>query len=140
MLEQEFKRLYRKFRLWHYRTIFAQVGERSGSLTATEALSAEVIFLLDRPTVKEFAEFLHISQPNATYKINQLTAKGYLKKDPSPQDKREFRLEVTDKFADYYCTSAPFIGDMLQNVRTIFTSEEVEQLERMIRRITDEAL
>lgn len=47
MLEQEFKRLYRKFRLWHYRTIFAQVGERSGSLTATEALSAEVIFLLD---------------------------------------------------------------------------------------------
>lgn len=140
MLEQEFSRLYRKFRLGHYHTLFQQVGERPGSLSATEAFAVEAIYLLGKPTVKEFAEFLHISQPNATYKINALTTKGYLKRNPSSDDRREFRLEVTDKFLSYYGTNAPFIDHMLRNVRAMFTPEELQQLEQMIRRITDEAL
>jgi hypothetical protein len=45
-----------------------QLREKAGSLSATEAFSAEVIYLLDHPTIGEFADFIGISQPNASYK------------------------------------------------------------------------
>lgn len=140
MLEQEFERLYLKFRLWHYRTLFAKIGDRDSRLSATESFAAEAIFLLNRPTVKEFAEFLHISQPNATYKINSLVAKGYVVKQTSAEDKREFRLQVTDKFLEYYGANAPFIVSMLANIRSTFSPEEIVQLENIIKRIADSAL
>ncbi|MEZ4509662.1 MAG: hypothetical protein R2912_09905 [Eubacteriales bacterium] len=37
--------------------------EKAGSLSATEAFSAEVIYLLGNPTVGEFAEYIGISSP-----------------------------------------------------------------------------
>ena len=97
-----FEELYRYMRLSHYKKLFSAIHEKAGSLTATEAASVEVIYLLDQPTVNEFARFLEISQPNATYKINALVEKGYVTKAPCQKDRRECRLAVTQKFLDYY--------------------------------------
>ncbi|MGI6028721.1 MAG: MarR family winged helix-turn-helix transcriptional regulator [Candidatus Heteroscillospira sp.] len=140
MLEQEFERLYLKFRLLHYRDLFQRIREKSGSLSATEALSAEVIYLLGQPTVKEFADFLNISQSNATYKINSLTAKGHVVRVSSSDDKREYRLQVTDRFLGYYGNNAGFIRSMMENIRADFTQEEIDELEKIIKRVSDEAL
>ncbi|MGE4353736.1 MAG: MarR family winged helix-turn-helix transcriptional regulator [Oscillospiraceae bacterium] len=140
MLEQEFERLYLKFRLLYYQNLFARISEENVSLSAAEAFSAEVIFLLNHPTVKEFAEFLNISQSNATYKINMLITKGYIQKIPSPEDKREFRLIVTDKYRAFYGDNAVFIRDMMHNLRAKFTPEEIDQLEIIVKRILDEGL
>ena len=49
MLEHEFERLYLRFRLLQYKELFARIREKDGSLSATEASAAEVIYLLDRP-------------------------------------------------------------------------------------------
>lgn len=138
MLEQEFERLYLKFRKSHYKVLFGRIKEKPGSLSATEAFSAEVIYLLGSPTVRQFAEFIDISQPNATYKINALIAKGYLNKIPSEQDKREFHLEVTEKFLSYYGSNAPFIIDLMSKIRKRFSAEEIAWLEQTIARISDE--
>jgi DNA-binding MarR family transcriptional regulator len=140
MLEQEFEQLYLKFRKSHYKVLFGRIKEKPGSLSATEAFSAEVIYLLGNPTVRQFAEFIDISQPNATYKINALVAKGYLQKITSEQDKREFHLQVTDKFLDYYGSNAPFIIDLMKKIREQFSSEEVAWLEKIIARIHKEMM
>ena len=140
MLEQEFERLYLKFRLLYYQNLFERINENSVSLSAAEALAAEVIYLLDRPTVKEFAEFLNISQSNATYKINTLIAKEYILKIPSPEDKREFRLIVTEKYLNYYGNNSSFILEMMHKIHTKFTPDEIGQLEHIINRLLDEAL
>ena len=65
MIEKSFVEVYDKFKLQFYRGVFEQVREREGSLSAMEAFSLEVIAMLDRPTVGQFAEFLNISQSNA---------------------------------------------------------------------------
>ena len=78
MLEKNFVEVYDKFKLNFYRRIFELVREREGSLSAMEAFSLEVIKMLDEPTVGQFADFLNISQSNATYKVNSLIRKGYL--------------------------------------------------------------
>ena len=58
MLYQELKTLYEKVRLKNYRDLFSRVKERDGSLSATEAYAADVIYLLGNPTVSTFAETL----------------------------------------------------------------------------------
>ena len=76
MMEQDFQRVYEKFKLQFFRRLFSQVREREGSLSAMEAFSVEVIHQLNAPTIGRFADFLGISQSNATYKVNNLIRKG----------------------------------------------------------------
>ena len=101
MLEKNFVEVYDKFKLNFYRRIFELVREREGSLSAMEAFSLEVIKMLDEPTVGQFADFLNISQSNATYKVNSLMKKGYIIRQPSQEDGREYNLELSEKFYGY---------------------------------------
>lgn len=98
MMEQDFQRVYEKFKLQFFRRLFSQVREREGSLSAMEAFSVEVIHQLNAPTIGRFADFLGISQSNATYKVNNLIRKGYIVKENSDTDRREYHLKLSDKF------------------------------------------
>ena len=71
-LEKNFLGIYDKFKLMFYRSIFDVVRDREGSLSAMEAFTLEVINMLGKPTISRLAEFLNISQSNATYRINSL--------------------------------------------------------------------
>jgi DNA-binding MarR family transcriptional regulator len=140
MLENEFEKLYFKFRNHYCKTLFSSVNEKVESLTPTDSYCMEVIFLLNRPTVRKFADYVNISQPNATYRINNLISKGYLRKVPSETDKREFYLEVTDKFMEYYRENLSFNTILMNGIREKFSKEEVALLEKMIKKIVDEIM
>ena len=99
MLLQTIEALFCKYRLFCYRKLFSAVREKSGSLSATEAFSADIIHLLGSPTISQFADTIGISQPNATYKVNQLAAKGYLHKTVQAHDRREIVLTTSEKFS-----------------------------------------
>ena len=132
MLFDQLKRLYEKARLKNYQELFSRVQERDGSLSATEACATDVIYLLGSPTVSAFAEALGISQPNATYKINNLVAKGYAKRTTSDADRRECRVSVGDRFYSYYNTDYPFIAESVEKLNQNYTPEELALLERMV--------
>ncbi len=118
-------RLYRKLRLDSYRRIFGAVRERSGSLSATEAFSADVIHLLGRPTLTQFAACIGISQPNATYKVNNLVQKGYIKKCVPENDRREVRLETGEKFDAYFQQDSQPLQRAIAALHTQYTPEEI---------------
>jgi DNA-binding MarR family transcriptional regulator len=132
MLEEIFKEVYAKFKLNFYLGIFDRVHERVGSLSATEAFAAEVIYTLREPTIREFAECIGISQPNATYKVNSLISKGYIEKKNSDSDKREYHLKVTKKFLDYYNINNEYIKVVMDRIRKRFTPEQAKQFEDML--------
>ncbi len=127
--------LYRNLRLSHYRNLFGQLREKAGSLSATEAFSAEVIYLLDRPTIGEFADFIGISQPNASYKVTSLVTKGYLERVCSDDDHREAHLHVTKKFLDYYGRQLPDMKSAVSSALTSFTEQEVELLSKLFHKL-----
>ncbi len=129
--------LYRGMRLLHYRNLFGQVREKAGSLSATEAFSAEVIYLLDRPSVGAFASFLGISQPNASYKVNSLAAKGYIERLASDDDRREFRLGVTEKFLNYYGRLTPDLSTEMKGALSAFSDAEQNVILRFWERLND---
>lgn len=132
MLYNEAIDLYKKLRLMHYRRLFGRIHERDGSLSATEAFAVDVIYLLEKPTLGEFAAFLGISQPNATYKVNNLMAKGYVEKRVSESDRRECRLYVTEKFMDYYGAQDIVLSSALDKLAGEFSGEELETFEKVL--------
>lgn len=140
MLEVAFSEIYTKFKLKFYATVFQRFETREASLSAVETFCVEVIYALNRPTVREFAEFAQISAPNAAYKINSLIKKGYIRKVQNEHDKREFHLEVTDKYLAYFGISYDYIKIVMDRIRERFTPDEVAKLESMLQTISKELM
>jgi len=140
MLEKEFEKLYFKFRNNYCKNLFSSVNEEKDSLSPTESYCVEAIFLLNRPTVHQFANYVNISQPNATYRISNLISKGYIRKILSLDDRREYFLEVTDKFSKNYGMNSSYNTELMSGIRDKFTKEEVALLERMLKKIVHEIL
>ena len=140
MLDDNFISVYDKFKLHFYRQVFELVRERDGSLSAMEAFSLEVINMLDKPTVGQFAEFLNISQSNATYKVNNLIKKGYLERQNSRTDRREYHLILSEKFYNYIGLLSSYEQVVMARIKERFSQEDVEKLDQMLEIISAELM
>ncbi len=139
MLEEAFQQVYMKFKLHFYKALFDKIQDRETSLTTVETYCIEIIYAMDHPTVSEFASFIQISSPNAAYKVNSLVKKGYLRKVQSENDKREYHLEVTDKYLNYYNLSSSYVKIVTDRMKERFDPEELKVLEKVLR-VTSEEL
>lgn len=140
MLQDSFLEVYDKFKLEFFRRIFEQVREREGSLTAMEAFSIEIIHALNEPTIGRFAEFLNISQSNATYKVNSLIKKGYLKRQNSDTDRREYHLVLSEKYYNYTDIMRSYVTTVLGRIEENFSPDEVKLFSDMLERISEEMM
>ena len=140
MIEKSFNDVFDRFKFQFFRRIFDQVRERDGSLTAMEAFSLEIIDLLHNPTIGQFADFLNISQSNATYKVNSLMRKGYLVRQNSETDRREYHLILSDKFYKYISLLTSYENTVMERVNRRFSPEELEVFERILRVMADELM
>ena len=140
MLEDSFAEVYTKFKLHFYQEIFSRFQSREATLTAVETFCMEIILALKEPTINEFASFVHISSPNAAYKVNSLVKKGYLRKVQSQDDRREFHLEPTQKYIDYYNISASYTTEVVKRANQRFTPEECSKLEQMLTIVSRELM
>lgn len=122
--EKLFEDVYLNFKLHFYQQVFKNFESREATLTTVESFCMEVIYALGNPTVNQFATFIGISSPNAAYKINNLIKKGYLNKVQSDTDKREYHLQVTEKYINYYNVSATYVSEVLKNCRESMTDKE----------------
>ena len=140
MLENAFFTVYTKFKLHFYKEIFQRFQTREASLTTVETFSMECIKALGNPTINEFASFMCISPPNAAYKVNSLIKKGYVRKVQSTVDRREFHLEVTQKYMDYYNLSANYMQDVMDRISRRFSPEDCAKLEEMLQIVSAELM
>jgi DNA-binding MarR family transcriptional regulator len=137
MLEKNFEQLYLMFRSNYFKRLLEKIGTKEGSLSATESYCVEIIYLLGKPKISEFAQYLNLSIPNANYKINSLAKKGYIVREQSTTDLREQYLCVTDKFVNYYGLNDTVISLLMQRIRENFSQQDVEKLDEMIQRINE---
>ena len=140
MLDRAFDRVYTKFKLHFFRSVFARFQNREASLTTVESFCMEIINALGHPTINEFSSFVNISPPNAAYKINNLIQKGYVTKKQSPDDKREYHLYVTQKYIDYYNVSYRYLSTVMDRIKKRFPAEDEAKLEEMLDIISNELM
>lgn len=132
--------LYAKFRVHYYREVFRRISSRELSLTTTEVYCVEIIHSLGTPTIQEFANYIGISSPNATYKVNSLIKKGYLKKVQSDKDKREFYLDVTEKFYRYYNINEKYLEIVEGRLKNELSDEEYQMFNNTLKKIYNEMM
>lgn len=140
MLKENFVNVYDKFKLRFYKSVFELVRERDGSLSAMEAFSLEVIKMLDNPTVGRFADFLNISQSNATYKVNNLIKKGYLERQNSSSDRREYHLVLSEKYYNYMALFSSYQKTVIERIEKRFSPEDLEKFDEILRVISEELM
>ncbi|CDC68536.1 MULTISPECIES: MarR family transcriptional regulator [environmental samples] len=140
MLKNAFFNVYTKVKLHFYQEIFQRFQSREASLTTVETFCMEAIQALGSPTVNEFATFMRISPPNAAYKVNSLVKKGYLRKVQSSSDKREYHLEVTQKYVDYYNISISYMVEVMDRISARFSKEDCAKLEEMLTIVSRELM
>ena len=117
-----FIQLYRRMRLVIYRRLL----RRTGQLSAADAFAADIIYLLEQPTLTQFAGEMGISQPSASYRVNELAQKGVVEKVTSPRDRRECRLR---EWADYLKNTLDAPGRveaLMGELTRRFTRQELE--------------
>ena len=140
MLKDAFFTVYTKFKLHFYKEIFQRFQSREASLTTVETFCMETIMALGHPTVNEFASFMCISSPNAAYKVGSLIKKGYVRKVQSETDRREYHLEVTQKYIDYYNISASYMVKVMDRIGRRFDAADCKKLEQMLEIISRELM
>lgn len=140
MLKQPFFEVYTKFKLHFYQEIFRRFQDREASLTTVETFCMETIQALQTPTINEFATFMRISPPNAAYKVNSLIRKGYVRKVQNTEDRREYHLEATQKYVDYYNISVSYIDEVMDRITRRFSPEECAKLGEMLTVVSRELM
>ena len=140
MKKNPLSEVYSKFRVHYYRDVFKRINNRELSLTTTEAYCVEIIGNLGTPTINEFASFVGISSPNATYKVNSLIKKGYLTNEQSGEDKREVILKVTDKYYKYWNINQKYMDIVEDRLEQSLSPEEFQLFNRIMKKISDEMM
>ena len=83
---------------------------------------------------------MNISQSNATYKVNNLIKKGYLKKQNSDTDRREYHLVLSEKYYNYTDIMRSYVKTVLGRIEESFSKEELELFSDMLVRISAEMM
>ena len=140
ILDELFNEVYDKFKMKFYKNIFKRFENRSPSLTVLELFCVEVINALNRPTISELTDFMETSQPNTAYRVASLVKKGYVKKVQSKNDKREFYLEVTEKYYGYSDIKEQYISIVIERLRKQISKDEIDSFERLLRLMSNELM
>ena len=135
-LKKSVNKFYRKVKLIIYKNMFNRIKDKGESLSSSEYFCLECIYLMGEPTVSQFANFMDISSPNATYKVKQLTKKGFITKEKSQKDGREYILRPTQKFYDFYENKEDYvlINDLKQNMN----KKECKKIDKIMKILMDQ--
>lgn len=117
-----FIQLYRRMRLVIYRRLL----RRTGQLSTADAFAADIIYLLEQPTLTQFAGEMGISQPSASYRVNELAQKGVGEKITSPRDRRECRLRVGAEYRKKTLDAPGRVEALMGELTRRFTRQELE--------------
>ena len=114
--------LYHRMRL----TVYRRLLRRTGQLSTADAFATDVIYLLEQPTLTQFAGEMGISQPSATYRVNELAQKGVVEKIASPRDRRECSLRVGSEYRRKTLEAPGRFDRLLTQLTHRFSQQELD--------------
>ena len=130
-MKKKLNAIYKKIKLFFVKNMFKSIKGKEDNLTSTEYFCLECISLLENPTISQFADFLEISSPNATYKVKTLIKKGYIKKEKSQKDGREYILVPTEKYYGLFENSNEV--ENIKELKTNLNKAESKKVEKIMK-------
>ncbi len=97
-------------------------SEIGASLPYADILQLFIIRHKDKMTISELADYMRLSRPAVTQKVNELVKKGLVIKTQSECDKRIFYLSLSDKVTEN--CNEPRMDTVLEAVDKEFSEED----------------
>ena len=135
-LKKSVNKFYKKSKLVIYKNMFSRIKDKEEALSSSEYFCLECIYLMGNPTISQFANFLDISSPNATYKVKQLIKKGFITKEKSEKDGREYILVPTQKFYDFYENKEDYV--IVNDLKRSLDKKESKKMDKILKILTDQ--
>lgn len=133
--------MYDKFKLMLYDKALKERGRSMpGELSLQEVIYMEIIIALGDPTVAQFSRYAKLSASNTAYRLNKLEEKGYIRRTRSDHDKREYRVEATDRYREEYGVIFDYIHLVCDRIEDRFPAEDVDKFREMLGIISDELM
>lgn len=135
-LKKAVNKFYNKVKLIIYKNIFERIYDKEEVISTSEYFCLECIYLMGNPTITQFADFMEISAPNATYRVKQLIKKGFITKERSAHDGREYCLIPTQKFFDFYENKDDYV--LINKMKENFTKKECKKIDKIMKILTEQ--
>ena len=140
-MERHFSMMYDKFKLMLYDKALKERGRSMpGELSLQEVIYMEIIIALGAPTVAEFSKYAKLSAPNTAYRLKKLEEKGYVVRAQSEHDKREYRIQATERYREQYGVIFDYIHIVCERIEERFSPEDVETFGNMLGIISEELM
>ena len=140
-LERHFNNMYDKFKLMLYDRALKERGSSApGDLSLQEVIYMEIIIALGSPTVAEFSRYSKLSAPNTAYRLNKLEERGYIRRTRNDLDKREYRIEPTNRYREEYGVIFDYIHLVCDRIEERFSPDDVDKFREMLGIISEELM
>ncbi|WP_013334660.1 MarR family winged helix-turn-helix transcriptional regulator [Gloeothece verrucosa] len=120
-----------------FKKLQEEAGSRSGvlGLTISQFQYIDAIYQLGEPTITEIATYLGITKASVTAGINNLSKRGYITKTQSPQDKRVFRVSLTQTGMRLINAKYQALKEYGEFISAALTQEEARQFQSIITKL-----
>ncbi len=103
-------------------------------LSMRQVSYVETIARLGQPRLSELAEALAISRPSVTVLVGKLIRKGFVQKVQDGQDRRSFRIVLTEKGRQYTGLHKNVHARMVETMVARLDETEIEQLAVLLKK------
>ena len=129
----------RLFRVWlkASKTIFDHVVkevERHG-INPVNFMVLELLFNKGPHTIQKISEKLSIPSGSITYVVDKLKKKEFVKREPSPTDRRASNVVLTDKGKSLFKEIFPQHVEVISKNLSFLSNEEKIQLTELLKRL-----
>lgn len=85
----------------------------------------------------DLSVFMNSSRTNSTRVANALTQLGYVSREPSMEDGRQYFLQLTPTGKTLVADNLPSRREYVRHMLDNFTEQDMDELERLLRRLSD---
>ncbi|MFC3747083.1 MarR family winged helix-turn-helix transcriptional regulator [Paenibacillus sp. GCM10012306] len=129
----------RLFRVWlkASKTIFDNVVKKieSYGISPENFMVLELLYNKGPHTIQIISEVLSIPSGSITYVVDKLEKKEFVKREPSPTDRRVSKVVLTDKGNDLFQEIFPQQVEVISKNLSFISNEEKIQLTELLKRL-----
>lgn len=112
---------------------------RSSDLTVSEAHAIEALGRNGQMNMKSLAQKLGVTTGTTTVTVDRLEKKDYAKRESIKEDRRVHLITLTEKGRRAFDEHHQYHSDLTEQILSVLSDEESEQLLNILKKINTEA-
>lgn len=104
-------------------------------LTVSQLGYIDAVHVLGEPSITELADALAVTKASVTVGVNRLVRQGYVVKAQSHEDKRVFRVSLTEAGETLVRAKLQTLEAYVAGIRAALTEDEAEQFTAIVTKV-----